>query len=331
MTMTDKNLRHHSCTHARWPGWVPESALNYIIHTEAGLSIRALAREKGCHPSTVLRQIRRIEARRDDPLVDEALRKLGMQAVSKESCRKMRNVFHGIDIKHEIIPLLKVLSAHGRVLAIADHLEKAVIVGTGQSDKLKPLPVVRDVALLLALRGWIERRSEGRVHQYKISQAGRIALGQLVARYENAALRNAVGFAEAKGGVLARNNASDFAATAANAESPVFMLARRRDRSGVPFLTQDLVDAAERLRQDFVLSEMQNAEQATARVKDALDDLGPGLADVVLRCCCRLEGLEAAERDMGWSARSGKVVLRIALQRLRRHYAASGCGAEMIG
>ncbi|AZB55371.1 helix-turn-helix domain-containing protein, partial [Cereibacter sphaeroides] len=60
--------------------------------------------------------------------------------------------------------------------------------------------------------------------------------------------------------------------------------------------------------------------QARERVAAALRDLGPGLGDMVLRCCCFLEGLEAAERRMGWSARSGKIVLRIALQRLRRHY-----------
>ncbi len=52
----------------------------------------------------------------------------------------------------------------------------------------------------------------------------------------------------------------------------------------------------------------------------ALQDLGPGLGDVVLRCCCYLEGMESCEKRMGWSARSGKVVLRIALQRLKRHY-----------
>ena len=53
----------------------------------------------------------------------------------------------------------------------------------------------------------------------------------------------------------------------------------------------------------------------------ALYNLGPGLGDVVLRTCCNLEGLEAAERRMGWAARSGKVVLRIALERHKRHYA----------
>ena len=60
-------------------------------------------------------------------------------------------------------------------------------------------------------------------------------------------------------------------------------------------------------------------------------DLGPGLGDMALRCCCFLEGLETAEKRMGWSARSGKIVLRIALQRLRRHYQALGDAGGMIG
>ena len=57
----------------RVPGWVPEPARRYIAHTELGVSIRQLARIGGCHPSTVLRQVRRIELQRDDPLVDRAV------------------------------------------------------------------------------------------------------------------------------------------------------------------------------------------------------------------------------------------------------------------
>ena len=34
---------------------------------------------------------------------------------------------------------------------------------------------------------------------------------------------------------------------------------------------------------------------------------------MALRCCCLLEGLEQVERRHGWSARSGKVVLRFHL------------------
>ena len=39
-------------------------------------------------------------------------------------------------------------------------------------------------------------------------------------------------------------------------ESPVQMLARRREKDGTPFLTPDLVAAAERLREDFELAQV---------------------------------------------------------------------------
>ena len=125
------------------------------------------------------------------------------------------------------------------------------------------------------------------------------------------------------------------------------------------FLDDALVAAGERLREDFELAQMgaritQNWDRflvggdrggfapdsgvgsgpdaARQRVAHALSDLGPGLADVVLRCCCFLEGLETAEKRLGWSARSGKIVLRIALQRLRRHYdETTGPGGGLIG
>ena len=61
----------------RLPEWVPDVAGRYLMHTEAGRPIREIARDLGCHASTVLRQIRRVETRRDDPLVDEALRRIG--------------------------------------------------------------------------------------------------------------------------------------------------------------------------------------------------------------------------------------------------------------
>ena len=129
-------------------------------------------------------------------------------------------------------------------------------------------------------------------------------------------------------------------------ESPLSALARKKDKSGKPFLSNDLIAAGERLREDFELSQLgprvcqnwdrfinggdyggysnQNeaggASAAYQRFTDALGVLGAGLGDIALRCCCYLEGLEAAEKRLGWSARSGKIVLRIALQRLRAHY-----------
>ncbi|MGA1268873.1 MAG: helix-turn-helix domain-containing protein, partial [Gemmobacter sp.] len=55
------------------PDWLPEAARFYLEHTAAGVSLRNLARRAGCHPSTVLRHVRRFETRRDDPLIDAAL------------------------------------------------------------------------------------------------------------------------------------------------------------------------------------------------------------------------------------------------------------------
>ena len=79
--MTAPQRRHAS---SDLPHWVPAGARHYLVHTETGLSIRALGRASDCHPSTVLRQVRRIEGPRDDPLVDAALRSLSAQVSARE-------------------------------------------------------------------------------------------------------------------------------------------------------------------------------------------------------------------------------------------------------
>ena len=140
-------------------------------------------------------------------------------------------------------------------------------------------------------------------------------------------------------------------------ESPLTMLARKKGVNGSPFLSRELLAAGERLREDFELAQMgpritQNWERlmsgriadggfesgaggcslAAERLRHALSALGVGLGDIALRTCCYLEGLESAERHMGWSARSGKIVLRIALQQLLNHYDKTDNGVPpMIG
>lgn len=59
---------------------------------------------------------------------------------------------------------------------------------------------------------------------------------------------------------------------------------------------------------------------AKARFDGALAAAGSGLADVLWRVVCAGETLPDAERALAWPARSGKVVLRLALDRVAGFY-----------
>lgn len=59
---------------------------------------------------------------------------------------------------------------------------------------------------------------------------------------------------------------------------------------------------------------------AKRRFDAAIAALGGGLADVAWRVVCAGEGLEPAEKALGWPRRSGKLVLTMALDRLADHY-----------
>jgi hypothetical protein len=325
-----------------------------------------LARRSGLHPSTVLRQVRRYEARRDDPLIDDALSELAQKMSGRASgaVKELSHMDHkphtmrGTDadepalsesrLRSESLRILRRLVETGAVLAVGREMDTAVVVRDAPDGSATRSAVVdREVAQAMALRDWIACHDPGaRVARYHITAAGRSALRELVAASENRARALAEGPAEF---VPARTAEIDddlpqtrnqrFAIT----DSPLVGLARRRDKDGRLFLSRVLLAAGERLREDYELSQMEPMCQrdwstifhddsgpgiadgsasvaAYGRVEAALRELGPGLGDVALRCCCLLEGLETTEQRLGWAARSGKIVLRIALQRLARHY-----------
>ena len=354
------------------PTWLPDTVRLYLDHTEDGLSLRAIARRDGCHASTVLRQVRKFEVRRDDPLLDEALLSLsrdggkrgqGMDTAVSDQKEKpimsapLRHPSLAIDeptILREGLRILRRLAEPGSVLAIAPDLEKAVVMREFPDGRTARTAVVeRNVAQAFALKDWITCRKSGRIASYELSATGRAALKRMMESEEAGRVgmaEAAMPFAAQHGDWATRDLGAEDGGRRVRynlAESPVAVLGRRRDKDGRVFLEPDLIEAAERLREDFELAQMgprvaQNWDRfltagdrggfhsdsggaegpraARDRVALALRDLGPGLGDVALRVCCFLEGIEAAERRMGWAARSGKIVLRIALQRLRRHY-----------
>ncbi len=59
---------------------------------------------------------------------------------------------------------------------------------------------------------------------------------------------------------------------------------------------------------------------AKQRFDGALAEAGKGLEDILWRVVCAGEGLPQAEKTLGWPARSGKLVLTLALERVADFY-----------
>ncbi len=59
---------------------------------------------------------------------------------------------------------------------------------------------------------------------------------------------------------------------------------------------------------------------AKQRFGAAMGAAGPGLSDVLWRVVCAGEGLESAEKALGWPARAGKLVLTLGLDRVAGYY-----------
>ena len=59
---------------------------------------------------------------------------------------------------------------------------------------------------------------------------------------------------------------------------------------------------------------------AKSRFDKAVKAAGPGLADILWRVVCAGEAVGIAEKAMGWPARSGKLVLGMALDRVADFY-----------
>jgi hypothetical protein len=121
------------------------------------------------------------------------------------------------------------------------------------------------------------------------------------------------------------------------AESPLGWLHARGH------LSERLFDAGERLRADYErahlgpsvtmrwepvrirqtgprLSPAESQIAARQRFDGAIAAAGKGLEDILWRVVCACETVTAAEKELDWPARSGKLVLRLALERVADFY-----------
>lgn len=68
------------------------------------------------------------------------------------------------------------------------------------------------------------------------------------------------------------------------------------------------------------LDQSESSYHAKERFDNAIQCLGDGLDAVAWRVICNCESVSSAEKALGWPTRSGKLVLKLALDRLAHHY-----------
>ena len=138
--------------------------------------------------------------------------------------------------------VLRRLAETGAVLALAPELEKAVVVREMPDGRSVRTAVVdRSVARAMALKDWIScAKPEARIARYEITAPGRAALKRMMAEdgdAEGERESDAGGFAESQREWGERTVEEDGRSRAVRynlAESPLAVLARRRDAEGRP-------------------------------------------------------------------------------------------------
>lgn len=154
------------------PEWVPDDIRVYLKHTETGRTLREVARAEGKHASTILRHVRRVETKRDDPLIDAALHVLGhrISCHNKINHEGILNMLHTppskliIDetkLEKEAHRILRRLCETSAFLIIANGMEKAAVMRESIPGKpVRTAVLSRDIAQAFALKGLDRKLSQ---------------------------------------------------------------------------------------------------------------------------------------------------------------------------
>ncbi|MGK2740266.1 DUF6456 domain-containing protein [Tepidicaulis sp. LMO-SS28] len=196
-------------------------------------------------------------------------------------------------------------------------------------------------------RDWVERQSSAPQGEappltlYRLTDAGRAFLTRTFAPEDAFRAQHQLREKRAVSGGEGRH------VTVNSGEDTLGWLRRRKGPDGRPLISAAQYEAGEKFCRDFTLGGLtphvtkdwslvlpadrqrrgppsglpgDGAMAARRRFAKAVEEVGPGLSDVLIAVCCHLQGLEMAERDLGWPRRAGKLVLTLALDRLAAHY-----------
>ena len=183
--------------------------------------------------------------------------------------------------------------------------------------------------------------------EIRLTKAGKSALRRALATHDEFRSQHQ----QRRFGEVGAPSGEPIVVAIAETTTPLSWLRQRKGRNGKPLISDAQLQAGERLSTDFERShhgarltsnwsteirkksgrkyggtsgqghEVSIAvSQSQARVRAALRAVGPELAGILVDICCHHRGLADAERIQGFPQRSGKIVLRLALSALARHY-----------
>jgi hypothetical protein len=348
------------------PVWLPDSVLMYIAHYTGEYSMRAIAREYGIQPSTVSRTLKKLQDRLPDPLFISGLNRLiselsnalenffHQSSYINEKKGGMRNSILVISkddsVRRQVKSVLRSLTEEGFVLVSTRNLDR-ILVGKMEKGLFSPNlnSVSLELAECLALCEAIDLIKDESLLVYKISSFGRkqVSLQEALSKTKSSFILNS----KAAKPLVKRcvydvdsrddvNLFSDRQCYDSQGYSPIETLRRLRDKSGDHFISQKMLEAGRRFREDFEICKVSSKTEASKsnkndgahhkapflgydsreRLNGAIDFLGPMLSDVAIRCFCHMQGMEKLEKELGWSARSGKIVVRVVLMQLESYY-----------
>lgn len=240
-------------------------------------------------------------------------------------------------LEKSMLALARRLASRGAILKRGEGVFRLVDPHGGEAR------VDADVLAPLIARGLVVPDSESEADRLVLSPAGRALVRRFVSGAEDFA-----GQHQRREEIRIDDPVLGTHMATANAEeSPLAWLRRRKGRDGRPMISAEEFAAGERLRADFTRGQLmprvtanwtaavasarrsdaggnfvlaEAALDARRRVDRALKNVGPEFGGLLVDFCCFLKGLEEIERDRLWPARSAKVVLRLGLTALARHY-----------
>lgn len=296
----------------------PQALEAHILHTVDSVPMLEIARRQDVEPSTILRQIRRVEDLRDNPEWGIILTKLTERWNRKEPIdRSVTYEALGVstfDVTKEMQKAMLLLIQDDALVGITDGCMAGIFV-----DHEVMRRTDRMIALAWIASGWlILLQNSPRVRRYKLTDRAMTEVPEtpIVTEAELPVLSKP----EPKPAQPRRYTRQPRRYTRQPwGDEPIekLRLMQRKSNTSLKVSNTDIQTAIE-VRELMHLAKLEGKGSASLQLVVELQKaLGDEMFDLLYAFLHNNHGLEQIEKDFSWPARSAKVVLTIALQQVR--------------